>query len=83
MVSYPLVLIKWEDIVSSDSNWKESDDALSWSDSESGVVYQVGFKLDEDEHHIILIDSYFPQGDYVGTVTRIPKEVIRETKTLL
>lgn len=71
-----LVLIEWEDITSSDSSWKEEEDALNWTDSIASIVRQIGFILDNDENHVSLVCSYFP-GSFVGTVTRIPKTTIK------
>ena len=77
---YKLVFCVWEDIVTSSSAWKEADEAVDWADSEPGLVHQVGFQFEKNDEHLILIDSYFPEGDdqLVGAVTRIPISVIRQ-----
>lgn len=74
---YQLVFCKWEDTTSSDSGWKSSDEAIDWADNTPGIVHQIGFKLEQNEEHLILVDSYFPDDDTVGTVVKIPMSMIR------
>ena len=79
---YPIVFCIWEDIVQSDPNWQSKEEGLDWADSENGLVHQIGFKLDEDENHLILTDSYFKSCETIGSVIRIPKWAIKEVKIL-
>jgi hypothetical protein len=79
---YPLVYCVWEDIVQGDTSWKELDTAIHWTDSESGLVSQTGFMLEKSDEHLILIDSFFNEGDLVGSVTRIPMSVVRVLKQI-
>lgn len=78
----PLVIISWMDIIQSDPNWQTREEGLDWADSEDGLVYQTGFKLDEDENYLTLTDSFFKSCDTIGSVTRIPKSVIKSMKVL-
>lgn len=70
-----IMLVEWTDITSSDSSWKEEEDALNWIDEQDSTVRQIGFLLDIDENYVSLLCSYF-KGSLVGTVTRIPKSAI-------
>lgn len=79
---YPLVFCEWEDIVSSDTNWRDLDDAIHWVDSENGIVNQVGFMLENNDDYLILMDSFFSEGDTVGAITRIPKAVVKSIKKI-
>lgn len=76
-----IVLIEWEDIIATDSNWRTPDEGLDWSSSEMSIVRQIGFLLDKDENYITIICSYLPP-DYVGTVTRIPMSTVKYIKEL-
>ncbi len=79
---YPLVICLWEDIISSDSNWREIDDAIQWVDDEKSIVRQCGYLIDKNDEHLVIADSYFPGSGTVGTVTRIPMGVVREMKII-
>jgi hypothetical protein len=72
----------WEDIIQSDASWREQEEGLDWSDSESGLVHQIGYLLDLDENHVVMVDSYFPSNETIGSVTRIPMVVVKELKYL-
>lgn len=71
-----IMLVEWIDITSSDSSWKEEEDALNWIDEQDSLVRQIGFLLDIDENYVSLLCSYF-SGSLVGTITRIPKSAIQ------
>lgn len=79
---YPLVYCIWSDIISSDSNWRDLDSAIQWVDDESGLVSQVGFMLEKNDEYLILLDSFFNEGDMVGSVTRIPVETVKFIKQI-
>lgn len=76
-----LVYVEWNDIVQSDSSWKEEEYALDWSNDQDSIVRQVGFYLDKDENYLTLVCSYF-KGGMVGTVIRIPVETIKYIKEI-
>jgi hypothetical protein len=77
---YPLVYCVWQDIVSTDTNWREIDEAIHWVDTESGMVSQCGFMLEKNDEYLILLDSFFNEGEMVGAVTRIPIETVKFIK---
>lgn len=79
---YPLVYCVWEDIVSTDTTWRDLDSAIHWTDSESGLVSQTGFMLEKSDEYLILLDSFFNEGDMVGSVTRIPLSTVKFIKTI-
>jgi hypothetical protein len=79
---YPLVFVQWEDIISTDTSWRELDDAIHWIDTETGIVNQVGFLLEKHEDYVILMDSFFEEGDTIGAITRIPKNTVKYFKIL-
>ena len=80
--TYLLVVCIWEDIVASDSAWRTLDEAINWVDTEAGLVYQTGFMLEKNDEYLILMDSFFTEGDIVGTMTRIPIETVRYIKKI-
>lgn len=82
MKSKKIAIVTWEDVISSDQNWREESDGLEWSDNETGLVSQVGYLLDQDENHILLVDSFFPDGDTIGAITRIPASLVRSIKLI-
>jgi len=79
---YPLTFCEWEDIISTDTSWRDIDDAIHWVDSESGIVSQVGFMLENNDDYLILMDSFFNQGETVGAITRIPKSTVKFIKKI-
>lgn len=76
-----LVLVFWEDITSTDSNWRTPDEGLDWSNEEVSIVRQIGFLLDKDENYVTLICSYLPP-ELVGTVIRIPVSTVKYIKEI-
>jgi hypothetical protein len=76
-----VVLIEWDDIVSTGSDWDSPEERLNWSNSEPSVVRQIGFLLDKDENYITLCCSYLPP-EYIGTCVRIPIPAVKYIKEL-
>jgi hypothetical protein len=76
-----LIYIEWNDIVQSDSSWKDEETALDWAGDEDSIARQVGFLLDKDSNYTTLVCSYF-KGGMVGTVIRIPNETIKYIKEI-
>ncbi len=56
MSEYPMVVCIWEDIVSTDSGWRETSNADEWARTESTKVSQVGFLYKEEGDFILLLD---------------------------
>lgn len=79
---YPLVFCIWEDIVATDTNWRDKEAADEWVKTETGRVHQTGFLLSKDDQYLVLMDSYFPYSTTVGSVTRIPSQNIIQCITL-
>jgi len=79
---FPLVKIIWEDIITDDNAWRTIDDALDWADSESMLVHQVGYLLDEDENHYVLVGSIFADGSQVSIITKIPRGTVTKIEHL-
>lgn len=77
-----LVLIEWEDIYTTSSEWRTEDDAIIEIDSTESVVRQVGFLLTEDGDYVVLTCSYIPGLDLVGTTIRIPRAVVKYMKEI-
>lgn len=77
-----LIYCTWEDICSTDSSWRSTEDALEWSDAAQSIVRQVGFLVDQDENYLVLCCSYLPELDLIGTTIRIPKSTIKEIREL-
>jgi hypothetical protein len=76
-----IVLVEWEDILATDTNWRDENDAQDWVDESESIVRQVGFLLSKDENYISLLCSYLPE-TAVGSVTRIPMTVVKYIKEL-
>jgi hypothetical protein len=76
-----LIFVQWNDIIQSDSSWKDEEDALDWTADQDSIVRQVGFLLDRDSNYLTLCCSYF-KGGMVGNVIRIPIETIKEIKEI-
>jgi len=74
--SVKLIVVEWEDIVSTDSGWHTLQEAKDFVETENGIVTQVGFLLRKDEKYLIMTESYFKRGT-VGVVIRIPIGVVR------
>jgi len=78
-----IVLVKWKDITTSGLGWVDQNEVdLFVTDDQEGIVYQVGFLYEEDEHQIVLIDSYFHGKSLWGNVTKIPKGCVIEIKKI-
>lgn len=67
------VVVDWVDI-SGQFGWHSQNklDEFITRDNE-GLVHQIGYLYEEDEHQIILLDSYFDDKSQFGTIHRIPK----------
>ena len=75
---YPIVIVKWVDIVGR-LGWHSQNTLDNFiTDETEPVVYQTGYLYEEDEHQIVLIDSYFHGATQYGTIHRIPRGCIIE-----
>jgi len=72
-------LIVWEDISVCPETWASGSDIERWHDDVSdALVEQVGYVLYEDDHLMIISESFIEAMELYGTVTKIPKSVIRK-----
>lgn len=70
------VLVTWVDI-GSQSGWHTQNKLDNFvADDKSYTVTQLGFLYEEDDDHIVLLDSYFPNMELFGAPTKIPKGCI-------
>jgi hypothetical protein len=76
-----IVVILWEDIISTDTSWRDIEHAEDWVDESRSVVRQVGFLLSKDQNYVSLLDSYLPEFG-VGAVTRIPMSTVKYIKEI-
>jgi len=75
-------VVKWRDITTR-TGWVSQEECDTFvMDDEENVCHQAGFLYEEDEHQITLLNSYFPSGDLLGDVTKIPKGCIIEITKL-
>jgi len=82
-VTNETVIVKWRDITTSGLGWSEQNEVDDFvTDENEAIVYQVGFLYEEDEHQIVLIDSYFHGKSLWGNVTKIPKGCVLEIKKI-
>lgn len=72
-----LVLVFWEDITTTDTTWREEEEALTWVDDTDSIVRQVGFLVSKDQDYISLCCSYIPGQDLIGSVIRIPMSTVK------
>jgi hypothetical protein len=77
-----LVYIEWEDITSSDTTWRELEDAQTWADEADSIVRQTGFLIAKDDDYIVLTCSHIPGLELIGSVTRIPKSTVKYIKEI-
>ena len=75
-MKHKLVYVEWEDIASTDSNWRTLDEALDWADETDSIVRQVGFLLSKDDEFLTLACSYIPDW-LIGTTIRIPMSTVK------
>lgn len=82
MSEYKIAIVTWVDIVATDTNWRDKEDAHEWADAELGIVNQVGYLIYQDIEYILLADSFFPCSTTVGSVTKIPMGTVRDIKII-
>ncbi len=71
-----LVQVDWIDITASlDWHTQNKLDAFI-TDDKGNIVHQIGYLYEEDEHQVVLLDSYFEDKSKYGTIHRIPKGCI-------
>ena len=71
-----IIIVKWSDVISSDSGWHSLEEAKEFVETRSSVVTQVGFLLRKDDRYLIMTESYFEGTDTIGGVIRIPISLI-------
>lgn len=68
--------ITWEDISQLPENWATATEIGDWWAREA-LVNHVGFVIFEDDHNLLIADSYIESLELFGNVHKIPKSVIR------
>lgn len=77
MKNLKMVEVIWWDIAESDNRWQTLTKLEKFlTDKDANVVKQLGYLWEEDEHQVVIISSYFPQGGLYGTCTVIPRGCI-------
>jgi hypothetical protein len=77
-------LIVWEDITSYEDGWSTKDAITEWfNDEGDGVCETVGYVIAENKDVILISDTFIETLGYYGTVTKIPKAVIRKRTKLI
>jgi hypothetical protein len=71
-----IIIVKWSDVISSDSGWHTVDEAKEFVETRSSVVTQVGFLLRKDDKYLVMTESYFEGTDTIGGIIRIPVSLI-------
>jgi hypothetical protein len=71
-----IIIVKWSDVISSDSGWHSLEEAKEFVETRSSVVTQVGFLLRKDDRYLVMTESYFEGTNTIGGVIRIPISLI-------
>ena len=70
------VIVVWRDITAS-LDWHTQNKLDSFiTDDVENLVHQIGYLYEEDEHQIVLLDSYFQDKSKFGTIHKLPKGCI-------
>ena len=77
-----LIYCIWEDIVQSDSSWRDIEEAQDYADITDSLVRQTGFLVSKDQDYLVLACSYIPGQDLIGSVVRIPIPTIKLIKEI-
>lgn len=77
-----LVFVEWEDIVQSDTSWRDIEEAQDYADITDSIVRQTGFLISRDQDYLVLACSYIPGLELIGSVVRIPVPTIKYIKEL-
>jgi hypothetical protein len=82
-VTNETVIVKWRDITTSGGEWVEQEAAdLFITDNDENIVLQCGFIYEQDEHQLVLVDSYFHGKSLWGNLTKIPMGCVLEIKKI-
>jgi len=71
-----LMIVKWADVINTDSGWHTVDQAIKFVEEQSSVVTQVGFLLRKDDKYLVMTESFFEGSNTIGTVIRIPTSLV-------
>lgn len=75
--------ITWEDISQSPESWASASEVEDWyEDAGEALVDHAGFVIFEDNHNLLIADSYIESLELFGNVHKIPKSVIRSRTRL-
>lgn len=77
-----IVLVEWEDITATDTNWRSEEEATDWADDANSIARQAGFLVSKDDEYIVLTDSYIPGLDLLGSIIRIPIPTVKFIKEI-
>lgn len=77
-----IVLVEWEDICSTDTNWRDVEEAQDYADETDSIVRQTGFLISKDQDYVVLVCSYIPGLELVGATVRIPVSTIKYMREL-
>lgn len=77
-----IVLVEWEDICTTDTSWRDIEEAQDYADETDSVVRQTGFLISRDQDYVVLCCSYIPGLELIGAVVRIPVPTIKYIREL-
>ncbi len=80
-----LYFVEWQDAITMPSGWYEKDVCKQWGKSESWLIKQVGYLIDENENYILLATKFNPQQNgenKFSEITKIPKSWVTKRKLI-
>lgn len=77
-----IVLVEWEDICTTDTTWRDIEEAQDYADETDSIVRQAGFLISRDQDYVVLCCSYIPGLELIGAVVRIPVPTIKYIREL-
>ena len=76
------VKIEWIDSVASNHEWLLMDDVRNWKDVEPMLIYTYGVVVQEDEHYVVVAQSYGVEPEECCNLMSIPKGCIKSITDL-
>lgn len=74
--------VTWRDITCR-SGWHSQNVIDNYiTDDQEGLVTHLGYKYEEDDNQLVIVDSYFLNKELYGTIHRIPKGCIVSVKEI-
>lgn len=77
-----IVKVTWIDSCASNLNWLMMDDVRNWGDVEPIRIFTYGALVQEDEHYVVVAQSYGKEPEQCSSLMSIPKGCIEEMKEL-